>query len=88
MIGTLSDQEIELLRKLINGEGVELSSNQRLRLELLGVIKDGARGVVATELARYRLRQLPRATAEEPAPVRHPHSPSGKRRPNRRRVIE
>ena len=32
----LSDLEIEMLRKLFNGEALTLSSQQRVRLELAG----------------------------------------------------
>src|SRR4030095_8966335 len=40
----LSDLEIELLRKLVNGEAVSISSPQRGRLELAGVIGEGGKG--------------------------------------------
>jgi hypothetical protein len=37
----LSDLEVEILRKLVNGEAVSLSSQQRVRLELAGMIREG-----------------------------------------------
>ena len=44
----LSDLEIELLRKLVNGQAVSLSSQQRVRLELAGPIREGRDGVAVT----------------------------------------
>jgi hypothetical protein len=41
----LSDLEIELLRKLVNGEAVSISSQQRVRLELAGMIREGPDGI-------------------------------------------
>ena len=38
----LSNLELDILRKLVNGEAVSLSSQLRLRLELAGAIRDGA----------------------------------------------
>jgi hypothetical protein len=37
----LTELEIEILRKLVNGEAVALSSQQRVRLELAGVVREG-----------------------------------------------
>jgi hypothetical protein len=45
---TLSDSEAELLRKILNGEAVAIPSHQRVRLELLGAIRDTANGIVVT----------------------------------------
>jgi len=42
MVPNLSNLELEILRKLVNGETVSLSSQLRLRLELSGVIQDGS----------------------------------------------
>ena len=39
----LSDPEIEILRKLVNGEAVSISSQQRIRLELAGYDPRAAR---------------------------------------------
>jgi hypothetical protein len=44
----LSDLEAELLRKVLNGEAFTMPSYQRVRLELLGFIRDGASGLVVT----------------------------------------
>jgi len=52
MVPNLSNLEIEVLRKLVNGETVSLSSQLRLRLELSGVIRDGAQGIVVTTVGR------------------------------------
>ena len=44
--------ELDLLRKLVNGEAVSLSSQVRLRLEMAGVLRDGASGIVGGGSAR------------------------------------
>ena len=47
----LTNLELDLLRKLVNGEAVSLSSQLRLRLEMAGVLRDGAAGIVVTDAA-------------------------------------
>jgi hypothetical protein len=53
----LSDQEIELLRKLVNGEAVSVSSKQRVRLELAGMIREGRQGIALTLTGRSFARE-------------------------------
>ena len=53
----LSDLEIEMLPKLVNGEAVALSSQQRVRLELAGMIRDDANGIVVTLTGRGLARE-------------------------------
>ena len=53
----LSDLEIEILRKLVNGEAVSLSSQQRVRLELAGMIREGPNGVDVTLTGRNLARE-------------------------------
>ena len=55
----LSDLEIEILRKLVNGEAVSLSSQQRVRLELAGMIREGANGIVVTLTGRSLASEKP-----------------------------
>jgi hypothetical protein len=43
MAPTLSNWELDILRKLVNGEAVSLSSQQRLRLELAGALRSCGR---------------------------------------------
>jgi hypothetical protein len=43
MPARLTNLELDLLRKLVNGEAVSLSSQLRLRLEMAGVLRDGRR---------------------------------------------
>jgi hypothetical protein len=60
----LGDLEVEMVRKLVNGEAVSVSSQQRVRLELAGAIREGARGIVVTaEGRRLAGRQLTSASA-------------------------
>jgi hypothetical protein len=51
----LSDLEVEILRNLVNGEAVSVSSQQRVRLELAGVIREGPNGIVVTLTGRSLL---------------------------------
>jgi hypothetical protein len=69
MAPTLSTLERDILRKLVNGEAVSLSSHLRLRLEMAGVLRDGARGIVVTEAGKRLALQRPAdAAAGRPAP--------------------
>jgi hypothetical protein len=54
-----SNLELEILRKLVNGEAVSLSSQLRLRLELAGARREGPRGIVVTEQGKCLARQKP-----------------------------
>jgi hypothetical protein len=89
MAPKLSTLELEILRKLVNGEAVSLSSQLRLRLELAGAIRDGARGVVVTADGRRLAGQKPaESTASSPAPASKPAVDSrGRRMPNQRKSI-
>ena len=72
----LSDLEVEILRKLVNGEEVSLSSQQRVRLELAGMIREGAKGIVVTLTGRSLASEKPaEGTASDVAPdvTRWPH---------------
>ena len=66
----LSDLEIEMLRKLVNGEAVSISSQQRVRLELAGMIREGAAGIMVTFAGRSLARQRPaNAMLARPLPM-------------------
>ncbi len=66
MVPNLSNLEIAVLRKLVNGETVSLSSQLRLRLELSGVIRDGAQGIVVRNAVGRKLagQKLSNVTAD------------------------
>jgi hypothetical protein len=53
----LSDLEIDILRKLVNGEAVSVSSQQRVRLELAGMIREGRQGIALTLKGRSFARE-------------------------------
>ena len=62
----LSELEVEILRKLVNGEAVSVSSQQRVRLELAGLIKEGAAGIAVTVAGKNLALQKPEnATAND-----------------------
>ena len=85
----LSALEIELLRKLDNGEAVSISSQQRLRLELAGMIREGAKGIVVTPTGRSLAREKP-AEATASGAVRDiniSRDRRGRRMPFQRRSI-
>ena len=90
MAPKLSNLELEILRKVVNGEAVSLSSQLRLRLELAGAIQDGPQGVVVTADGRRLASQKPAAelTAGGPAPVSKPAMDRrGRRMPHQRKSI-
>ena len=55
----LSDLEVELLRKLVNGEAVSVSSQQRVRLEFAGMIRERAGGIEVTTNGKELARRKP-----------------------------
>ena len=64
----LSDLEIGILQKLVNGEAVSISSQQRVRLELAGMIREGPDGIAVTITGRNLAREKsPEATATDSA---------------------
>jgi hypothetical protein len=85
----LSDLEIELLRKLVNGEAVSISSQQRVRLELAGMIREGPNGLAVTPIGRGLARERPaEATASGAAlGVRVLRDRRGRRMPFQRKSI-
>ena len=85
----LSDLEVALLRKLDNGEAVSISSQQRVRLELADMIKEGAKGIALTSTGRSLARAKPaEATAGGAASGNNVSRDSrGRRMPFQRRSI-
>jgi hypothetical protein len=85
----LRDLEIEILRKLVNGEAVSLSSQQRVRLELAGMIREGAKGVVVTLTGRSLASEKPPKAAASDAAlgVKVSRDSRGRRMPFQRRSI-
>ena len=89
MVPNLSNLELDVLRKLVNGETVSLSSQLRLRLELSGVIRDGARGIVVTTAGRQLAGTKPtNVTANSPVPNANlARDRRGRRMPFQRKLI-
>jgi hypothetical protein len=85
----LSDLETDILRKLVNGEAVSLSSQQRVRLELAGMIREGANGIAVTLAGRSLAREQPgAATAGDAAlGVKVLRDKRGRRLPFQRKSI-
>lgn len=85
----LSELELEILRKLVNGETVLVSSQQRVRLELAGMIREGAAGIAVTLAGKNLARQEPdSAPANEPAlDTKVTRDRRGRRLPLRRESI-
>jgi hypothetical protein len=76
----LGAQEHEVLRAIAKSPAFPLSSTQRLRFEMLGLIEDRADGIWLTE----RGRRLAREPAPAPAPTQtiqdmHRNAPRDKR---------
>jgi hypothetical protein len=86
----LSGLEVEILRKLVNGEAIAISSQQRLRLELAGMIREGAKGMVLTLTGRGFLarEKQPQATGSDAAPKpKISRDSRGRRMPFQRRSV-
>ena len=85
----LSDLEIDILRKLVNGEAVSVSSQQRVRLELAGMIREGAAGIVVTFTGRSLARQQPASAAASGAAsgIKVARDSRGRRMPFQRKSI-
>jgi hypothetical protein len=76
----LGAQEHELLRAIAKDPMVALSSTQRLRFELLGLIEDRADGVSLTERGRrLALQPLPAQPAPQKTQDIHRATPRDKR---------
>ena len=91
MRARLTNLELDLLRKLVNGEAASLSSQLRLRLEMAGVLRDGAAGIVVTATGRRLAAQKPvEVAAVSPAPAAAPkvaRDGRGRRLPFQRRSV-
>jgi len=88
MSPTITALELEILSKLVNGEAVSLSSRHRLRLELAGVIQEGARGIVVTADGRRLVSQTPVDSTAGPAAAATPAlDKRGRRMPHQRRSV-
>ena len=83
----LSDLEIEILRKLVNGEAVALSSQHRVRLELAGMVREGANGIVVTLTGRSLAREKPAEATASDAAAEVKRDRRGRRMPFQRRSI-
>ena len=87
----LTDLDLDILRKLVNGEAVSLSSQLRLRLEMAGVLRDGASGIVVTDAGRRLAGQKPvEVAADSRAPAPGPkvaRDGRGRRLPFQRRSV-
>ena len=88
MAPSISALELEILCKLVNGEAVSLSSRHRLRLELAGVIREGAQGIVVTADERRLASQKPVDSTAGPASAAKPAlDKRGRRKPHQRRSV-
>jgi hypothetical protein len=76
----LGSQEHEILRAIARSSSFPLSSTQRLRFELLGLIEDRADGVTLTDRGR-KLAELPFEPAPSPKTLEefHRNTPRDKR---------
>ena len=81
----LSRDEVLLLRALSEGRPVHLASTHRLRLELLGLISDGAAGITLTDRGRRCAQQSIDSDEKPAAPVGDQERDRlGRRKQNRR----
>ena len=85
----LSDLEVAILRKLINGEAVSIPSQQRVRLELAGMIREGPDGIAVTLTGRsLACEKVTHATSSDAAAgVTVSRDRRGRRMPFQRKSI-
>ena len=83
----LSDLEVEILTKLVNGEAVSISSQQRVRLELAGMIREGANGIAVTLTGRSLAREKPADESGGDGAPEIKRDRRGRRMPFQRRSI-
>jgi hypothetical protein len=85
----LSELEVEILRKLVNGEAVSISSQQRVRLELAGMIREKAAGITVTLAGRSFAGQKPEMVpvTDGVSDVKVARDRRGRRRPFQRRSV-
>jgi hypothetical protein len=85
----LGELELEILRKLLNGETVTVPSSQRVRLELAGVLRETAQGIVVTAQGRdlAHQRTVDSVAGDAPGSARVRRDGRGRRLPFQRRSI-
>lgn len=64
----LHPRDIEVLRALGFGPAPDVRSHHRLRLELLGLVRDGPKGLILTAAGRETISQLLAKDVEDPRP--------------------
>ena len=72
--------EIELLQALARDESPKVSSPQRLRLELMGLVTDSAAGLVLTQAGRAAARTARPTAHEEFEKPNRPLDAAGRKR--------
>lgn len=82
----LSAEELRIVQALMAGEPVTLSSAHRLRLELLGLLKDGPQGPKLTDFGRRQVGASPsnKDAAEHRSPTLDQRAPAKRDRAGRR----
>ena len=86
----LTELELEVLRKLAAKTGVAVPAQLRLRLELAGVIREGAKGITLTaEGRRLAMKKASPSTASSSASTdgRKAVDKRGRRMPLRRKSV-
>lgn len=81
----LGADELRILRDLMMGRPTHLSSSHRLRLEMLGLLKDGPTGPKLTDIALRYVQTDQTASASSPeSPMPDKLTRRGRRMPFRR----
>ena len=76
----LGRNEIELLQALARGESPTVSSPQRLRLEMMGLVTDSVTGLVLTPAGRAAARTATPTAHEEFEKLDRPRDAAGRKR--------
>ncbi len=85
---TLTHEDITALRALASRASIPISSNHRVRLEMLGLVRDSPHGLMLTEAGRLASREAPAVTGgpAEAVPALQPERDSSGRRASNRRL--
>jgi hypothetical protein len=85
----LNPRDIVVLRALMMGTTPDVRSDHRLRLELLGLVRDGAKGLSLTAAGREAITQTPATGIEDPRLVKEERErdASGRKKANTRKWV-
>lgn len=85
----LNPRDLDVLRALMTGMTPDVRSHHRLRLELLGLVRDGAKGLELTPAGRKAITETLATDVEDLRPVKEERErdASGRKKANTRKWV-